>query len=517
MTTVTADLIRATVAEGTPPPVEPAPAMVQGRKPAPSGTWDVRAFLERHGQTVIKEKPFKGGTLYVLSQCPFNPDHTAGESAVFKPANGPLSFKCFHNSCDGKTWRDLRRAIGAEQKPPKKTDAPMDERKPLILADWRVPRAFPGRPGTREYLCADVFARGLPHLLAAMGGVGKSYSLLSLCAAVARGECRSMFAPMHFGGRLLAEGTAVYVSGEDDGITLHERIEALCGEARPERLIAVPCPDAGGAPLFFRLDERKTASATEDWWDFRRQLMEIKDLVLVCIDPLQIVSALDLNLPENAQIVCRHISELASKTKAAVILAHHFRKPGSGKDVDSPEAARDAIRGSAGLVDGVRLTYAMWTPKDASSIAKQLGVKFVRGDVVQGAAVKGNGKYNKGVQTYLRANSGLLMDMSHQLVGADNTALRDTVLATVAAAAVAGRPFTKTGTTGVWSRRFEFAQGVQALSKHRQAALLDELLERGDLVQCMAPGSTACKWLDIPTGPFALGQGEFEPGHGPNN
>jgi hypothetical protein len=392
--------------------------------------------------------------------------------------------------------------------------APMEERTPLVLADWRVNKAFPGRPGTRVWLCDMVFALGLPYLFAAMGGVGKSFSLLSLCVDVARGECKNLFAPMHFGGRLLAEGTAVYVSGEDDGITLHERIEALCGEARPERLIAVPCPDAGGAPLFFRLDERRTAIATEEWWDFRRQVMEIKDLVLVCIDPLQIVSALDLNLPENAQLVCRHISELASKTKAAVILSHHFRKTGSGKDVNSPEAARDAIRGSAGLVDGVRLTYAMWTPQDAANIAKQLGVKFVRGDVVQGACVKGNGKYNKGVQTYHRATSGLLVDMSHQLVGADNTALRDTILSTVAAAAVAGRPFTKTGRTGVHERRYEFAPGVQALPKHRTASLIDELLERGDLIQALAQGSTTVKWLDVPGGPFAMGEGVFEAGHG---
>ncbi len=113
---VTAELIRSTIAEASPTPSpEPEPARSSGNGKRPGG-FDVRDFLDKHGLTITKEKTFQGGTLFVLEHCPFNAGHTAGESAVFRAASGMLSFKCFHNSCDGKTWHDLRRAIGAEKK-----------------------------------------------------------------------------------------------------------------------------------------------------------------------------------------------------------------------------------------------------------------------------------------------------------------------------------------------------------------------------------------------------------------
>jgi hypothetical protein len=44
----------------------------------------------------------------VLEECPFNPDHKAPDAAVFERADGSLGFKCFHSSCSGKSWKDVR-------------------------------------------------------------------------------------------------------------------------------------------------------------------------------------------------------------------------------------------------------------------------------------------------------------------------------------------------------------------------------------------------------------------------
>lgn len=74
-----------------------------------SGTegFDVVAFLEKHG-IGYKEAYDANGIKYVLDACPFNDQHTAPDSAVFKLTSGAVAFKCFHNSCAGNGWREFR-------------------------------------------------------------------------------------------------------------------------------------------------------------------------------------------------------------------------------------------------------------------------------------------------------------------------------------------------------------------------------------------------------------------------
>lgn len=82
-----------------------------GRPPQKAGQdIDVRAWVEAHlgGVAVVAEKVRKGVTLYVLSECPFNAQHKAPDSAILKFSSGAVSFKCFHNSCQGYDWDTLR-------------------------------------------------------------------------------------------------------------------------------------------------------------------------------------------------------------------------------------------------------------------------------------------------------------------------------------------------------------------------------------------------------------------------
>ena len=69
--------------------------------------FEIERWLTDHN-IAYKVTKHRDGTKYVLNECPFNRDHKAPDSAVFKSANGAIGFKCFHNSCQGKTWRDVR-------------------------------------------------------------------------------------------------------------------------------------------------------------------------------------------------------------------------------------------------------------------------------------------------------------------------------------------------------------------------------------------------------------------------
>jgi hypothetical protein len=69
--------------------------------------FDLVEFLNKHGLG-YKEERVAGGTKYVLDHCPFNDQHKHKDAVIFQRDSGAIGFLCFHNSCSGKTWRDVR-------------------------------------------------------------------------------------------------------------------------------------------------------------------------------------------------------------------------------------------------------------------------------------------------------------------------------------------------------------------------------------------------------------------------
>lgn len=78
---------------------------------ASSASFDLTAFLDRHGVRYRPPVACEGGRKFVLEECPWDPLHTAPDAAVFEGADGKLGFRCFHNSCDGRGWHDFRNLL----------------------------------------------------------------------------------------------------------------------------------------------------------------------------------------------------------------------------------------------------------------------------------------------------------------------------------------------------------------------------------------------------------------------
>ncbi len=72
------------------------------------GGFDLDEFLQKHNIAVRNVVECTQYTKYVLENCPFNPAHSAPDSAVFKMKDGSFGFKCLHNSDKDKTFRDFR-------------------------------------------------------------------------------------------------------------------------------------------------------------------------------------------------------------------------------------------------------------------------------------------------------------------------------------------------------------------------------------------------------------------------
>lgn len=69
--------------------------------------FDIEQWLDNYGLT-YRRAPYKDGTKYVLDECPFDHNHKSPDSMVTVSSMGAIGFKCLHNSCSDKHWRDLR-------------------------------------------------------------------------------------------------------------------------------------------------------------------------------------------------------------------------------------------------------------------------------------------------------------------------------------------------------------------------------------------------------------------------
>ena len=285
----------------------------------------------------------------------------------------------------------------------------------IDLLAWTADR-YAGEATPITWLCRGTIPLGVPALLAAMGGLGKSYLALDLALQIAAGVAGLEQSRKILGGRIAVEGTAAVVTAEDSFDAVHRRLNRIDPTSRrlrnPKRLIVLPLPDAGGVrPLI--ASDGKTLARTPFFTDLKEQLLRLSDLRLVVIDPLQAFVLADVNAdPSAAQFLWSAIAELAAATGATVLLTHHMRKDGMLRIADGDDA-REAIRGTTALVDGARLAYALWKLDDetARPICNTLAIPFTRGCIVRGAVVKANDETDHNAHTYVRQESGLLAQL----------------------------------------------------------------------------------------------------------
>ena len=105
---------------------------------------DLAAWLLDYGIAVRSTRPYRGGTLYVLDECPFSSAHKDGAFAI-QFANGAIFAGCHHASCGGgaQRWPELRAMYEPKrtrtlEKKPEKTPLPP----PVLFEDEHRARAL---------------------------------------------------------------------------------------------------------------------------------------------------------------------------------------------------------------------------------------------------------------------------------------------------------------------------------------------------------------------------------------
>ncbi|MGE0736066.1 MAG: AAA family ATPase [Alphaproteobacteria bacterium] len=385
---------------------------------------------------------------------------------------------------------------------------------------WAIERYEPGKAPPREWLLRGAIPLATAGLFVAMGDTGKGMLLLDMALKVAAGRpdgAGQEYEHSALGCMIEARGTVVIVSAEDDEGEIHRRLEGIDpdGDRRRRargRLFVLPMPNMGGAQPFF-VSVKGEVRETKHFDSFRTWVMSKPGIKMIVIDPLSSFSHVDPNAAEVGGFVTGRLAALAAATGAAVIVAHHMRKAGQGKDskIDTVEAARNAVRGSGALIDGVRWAYAFW-PID------EVGLKIVQAQVETsaaffGAIVKSNGPADRTKRTFYRsATNGLLIEIAHR--GTDcaeikrtmDKPLEDILWADIAWASHCGLPYTNSGTrNGIFENRASLSLELQAISRDKLRSMATKLHADDRLVR---------KVLGSQSGMLCLAGDNFDRGGG---
>ena len=187
--------------------------------------------------------------------------------------------------------------------------------------------------------------------------------------------------------------------------------------------------------------------------------------------------------------------------------------------VRTPEHARNLIRGTSALVDGVRFAIGLWPApeSEAKTVCHKMEVPFKRNKVIYGAVVKSNGPVNREVRIFVRdEESGLLEGTSQDIsvVDEQDKVIRlRSLVQIIKLAAQKGNPFTVTGEDGFVAREGEMPPELKGVSQSTFRRYVSELIDDRKIVRARLKENTGqAKYLDVPEGPFAHGYGELRAG-----
>lgn len=339
------------------------------------------------------------------------------------------------------------------------------------LADMTASKLFAGEPPPLEWLVQGTFPAGRLCIIGSAGGVGKSFMGLHLSLQICRPR-NPLFPPTAFGANVMQQGRCLVISGEDDRSECHRRIHALLseGEEPPGNLhvLSVPdgCPD--GLSIVHRDPQTRSLEVSPQWEQLEQEIVKLPDLKLIVIDTLSALAGpANANDSSEMQCVMNALTRLATRTKATILILHHLSKH---RDIQTMQDAADSLRGSSAIISATRAGYVMWpaSPQEAKRVCDTLNVEHAEGKIVMGVVAKLNSGKAQGRSVFLRADNGLLVDVTmryYRHVGGNDDAMREELYATIEAAYLQGVPFAAgRGETGIHARRFELADAFHEKS-----------------------------------------------------
>jgi hypothetical protein len=306
------------------------------RAPARAGeALDVDGWLARHGLIAASTGEWKTGKKWVLTRCPWNPEHTDRAAYVVQFPSGAIATGCHHNSCSDKDWASLRDLV----EPNWRRDRSFDEPGPVASAV--IVRLADVVAEPIRWLWLNRIVRGKVNLIVGDPGLGKSTLALFIASRVTTGTDWP-------DGPRAPRGHVVILTAED-GIadTVRPRVDALEGD--PVEITILQAVREDGRERAFNLS--RDVEALE-------HVVAETHARLVIIDPLSAYLGKSDSF-KDAEIrgVLAPLAALAEKTGAAIIAIMHLTK-------NSQRAALYRPQGSIAFVAAARSVFAVTKAPD---------------------------------------------------------------------------------------------------------------------------------------------------------
>lgn len=287
--------------------------------------------------------------------CPFEAGHSTGEAGDTSTSYWPAhtggfaggAFVCLHASCKHRSQADFLDGIGyrpdslddfdpvaeagglgpsdgGDFDPVERQDqdaAPIPTKaERLKLEDWD---AFANRPAP-EYLIDDILPQAALAVLFGAPGSGKSFSIIDMCMAIARGT--------RWRDKDVKKGGVLYVAAEGaGGVAMRLRAYREYHEPDASKMVFKIMSDA---PDMMKVDDVKLVM---------QRAVTIPGLSVIVLDTLaQVTPGANENASEDMGKLINHCKALHKKTGALVILVHH-----SGKNAAQGARGHSSLLGAA--------------------------------------------------------------------------------------------------------------------------------------------------------------------------
>ena len=389
-----------------------------------------------------------------------------------------------------------------------------------------IDQYFVGKAPEQKFLIGDTIPLGVPCVFAAAGDSGKGMMTLDLAMKVASGASMQN----SFGGLVAEHGDVILITAEDDKDEMHRRISRLdpskYRESYEHKLRILPLPNLGGVfPIMQKFDNSYLMG--EEFSRIYDQMLEMNTLKLIIIDPMASFVHADVNAdPAAGAAFMSLLAQMATETGATVMVNHHMAKIRDNDPVTTPEQARNLIRGTSAIVDGVRSAFAVWSVDEGTGRqrCRDLQLDYARNAVFDGAVVKSNGPANREIRHFIRnPDTGLLEDRSVDIRSlAMSSTVRDRlqhIAEFVRMREDEGRAVAHGGSDGLYNAVQESNSGepcvIYLKNAGKSSTMGDAITEacRLGLIRkyTMTTGGSE-RWLGTMDGPFSRGEYERQTG-----
>jgi archaellum biogenesis ATPase FlaH len=155
----------------------------------PVGQFELEQFIREHLKVNRGPVEWPGhGRKWELEVCPFNSDHSGGCAVITQAGDGTIGFKCQHNSCSDKHWRNVRELFDGVRYPNGRSSSRQPNSfaadAPRIRSINDLPSISACGPAEINYLVSPVLPECSVAALTGDSGSGKSTFALALAKQV---------------------------------------------------------------------------------------------------------------------------------------------------------------------------------------------------------------------------------------------------------------------------------------------------------------------------------------------